>query len=55
MSVELSWSYGKKWRMFYNVTEVQSFITDAPYIVIRQDNQKTVLMYSEIKEIIIKE
>ena len=55
MTVELSFSWGKKWRMFYNVTEVQSFITDAPYIVIRQDKEKTVLMFSEIKEINIKE
>ena len=55
MTVELSWSYGKKWRMYYDVTEVQQFVTDAPYIVIRQDKEKTVLMLSEIKEIIIKE
>ena len=53
MTVELSWSYGKKWRLFYDVTEVQQFVTDSPYIVIRQDKEKTVLMFSEIKEIII--
>ena len=55
MTVELSWSYGKKWRMFYGVTEIRQFLTDAPYLVIYQDDRKTVIMLSECKEILIKE
>ena len=55
MNVGLSCSYGKRWRMFYGVTEIQQFLTDVPYLVIYQDDRKTVIMLSECKEIIIKE
>ena len=55
MTVELSCLYGKRLKMFYDVTEVQHFITDVPYFIICQGKHKTSIMEIDIVEIVIKE
>ena len=55
MTVELSCCIGKMCRMFYDVTEVQHFVTDVPYFIIFQGKHKTVILETDIIEIVIKE
>ena len=55
MTVEVSWNYSKKGRVYYNVTEVRAFEADCQYIVIRQDKHINLVMTFEIKDIVIKE